>query len=71
MLAHGIGLKLGRLLVGHSLSFLLHAQVPEFLVDRINFMSKVLWVDWNTYHITGVPAWLQEVASSGSISPML
>ena len=45
--------------------------VPAFLVDRIKFGLKVLWVGWCPYSSPGVPAWLQEVASSGSISPML
>jgi hypothetical protein len=31
-----------------------------FLVDRINFGSKVLWVCWCSYSSTGVSAWLQE-----------
>ena len=39
--------------------------IPAFLVDRMNFGEKVLWVDWCPYHSTGVPDWLQEVASSG------
>jgi hypothetical protein len=33
--AHGVGLKLGRLLVGYSVSALF--PVPAFLLDRINF----------------------------------
>jgi hypothetical protein len=44
--------------------------VPAFLVDRINFGLKVLWVGWSPFSFTGVPSWLQEVVSSGSISPM-
>ena len=35
MLAHGMGFKLGLLLVGHSLP-LLHTTPPAFLVDRID-----------------------------------
>ena len=42
--------------------------MPAFLVHRINFELKVLWVGWYLYCSTGVPAWLQQVASSGSIS---
>jgi hypothetical protein len=49
---------------------LLHP-IPVFLIDRINFGLKVLWVDWCPYRFTGVPpAWLQEMAFLGSISPM-
>jgi hypothetical protein len=43
VLAHGIGLKLGTLLFGHSLS-LCSSPVVSFLIDRIDFESKVLWV---------------------------
>ncbi|EDL00034.1 mCG141415 [Mus musculus] len=45
--------------------------IPAFIVDRINFGLKVLWVGWCSYCPTVVPAWLQELASSGSISPVL
>jgi hypothetical protein len=45
--------------------------VLGFLVDRINFVSKVLWEGWCSYCSIGVPAWLQEEATSGSISSML
>jgi hypothetical protein len=48
-----------------------YSSIPELLIDRINFRLRVLWVGWCFYHFTGVPAWLQEVASSGSISPSL
>ena len=44
---------------------------PAFLVDKINVELKVLWVGWYLCHSTGVLAWQQEVASSGSISPVL
>lgn len=44
--------------------------VPAFLIDRIHLGSKVLWVDSCLYFSTGVPAYLQEVTSSGSITPM-
>jgi uncharacterized membrane protein (DUF106 family) len=43
---------------------------PAFLVDRIDFGLKVLWVGWYLYCSTGVPAWLQKVAFSDSMSPM-
>ena len=42
---HGMGLKLGQWLVGHS-SVSAPASRPTFLADRINFGSKVLWVHW-------------------------
>jgi hypothetical protein len=45
--------------------------MPAFLVDRINFVLKVLWVGWCLYLSTMVPEWLKEVAFSGSIFPML
>jgi hypothetical protein len=44
--------------------------MPAFLVDRMVLGLKVLWVGWCLYHSTRVPAWLQEVASSGCISPV-
>jgi hypothetical protein len=44
--------------------------IPAFLVNRVNLESKVLWVGWCPYHYIGVPAWLQEMTSSGSISPV-
>ena len=37
---------------------------------RINFGSKVLWMGKCACSSTGIPPWLQEVASSGSISPV-
>ena len=43
--SHEMGLKLGQLLVGHSLK-LCSILVPAFLVDRINLGLKVLWVGW-------------------------
>jgi hypothetical protein len=49
---------------------LIHPVVPAFLVDRINFGLKVLWVGWCLYCSTGIPAWLQEVAYLGLIPPM-
>jgi hypothetical protein len=38
--------------------------IPAFLVDRINFGLKVLWVGWFPYHSIGTPAWLEEVPVS-------
>ena len=71
MFAHGMGLKLGQILVCHSRS-LCSISVPAFLVDRIHFELKALWVGWCLYFSTrGGPDTLQEVASSGSISPLL
>jgi hypothetical protein len=69
VLTHGMGLKLGWLLVGHSLSLCsIPGAVPAFLVERIHLGLKVLWVGWYLYNSTAVPAGLQEVvASSGSI----
>ena len=63
-------LKLGQLLlVNCSLSL---CSIPHpCIIDRIKFRWKVLWVGWCPYHSIGVPAWLQEVTSSGSIFPIL
>jgi hypothetical protein len=70
VLAHGMGLKLGQFWLATP-SVSAPSPVPTLLVDRINTGFKVLWVGWSLYHSTGVPAWLQEVAYSGFISPML
>jgi len=43
VLAHKRGLKLGQLLMGHSLS-LFSIPVPAFLVDRMQFGFKVLFL---------------------------
>jgi hypothetical protein len=51
--------------------FLPLSPVSEFLVDKINIGLKVLYIGWYPYWCTRVPDWLQEVACSGSISPML
>jgi hypothetical protein len=69
VLAHGMGLKLGQLLFGYSLVSALSA-MPAFLVDRIIFGLKVLWVGCCPYCSSGVSARLQEVAYSGFTSPM-
>ena len=42
---------------------------PALLVGRTHFGSKVLWVGCCSYPCTISPAWLQEVATSGSILP--
>jgi hypothetical protein len=45
--------------------------IPVLLVDRINFGSNVFWMCWCFSCSNGVHACLEEVASSGFISPML
>ena len=65
LLAHGMGFKLDQLLVGLSFGL---CSIPAFLLDRTNFGWKVLWVGYHPYPSTGSSAWLQEVASSGSMS---
>jgi hypothetical protein len=70
VLAHGRGLKLGLLLVAYSFS-VWSIFVPAFLLDSTNFGSKVLWVSWCHYCFTVGPAWIQEMASSGSMSQLL
>jgi hypothetical protein len=69
MLAYGIGLKL---LVGHSLS-LCSVFALAFLTGK-KFRSKVLGCV-GVFILPrgggGCPAWLQEVATSGSIFPLL
>ena len=45
--------------------------VPTFLIERIKFGLEILWVGQCLYCSTGAPAWLQEVVTSGSISPKL
>lgn len=61
-------IKLGRLLVGHSLSL---CSMPRFLVDRANFGLRGLWVYGCPHGSTGVPVWIEKVATLGSISPIL
>ena len=68
VLDHGMGFKLGLLLVGHSFS-LCSLFVPEFLVDLTNLDINVS--GWCLYPFTGGPAWLQEVGSFGFMSQML
>ena len=64
------GSQVGSIIGWTSSQSLLHL-VLAFLIDRTNFGSKVLWMGWCPYLSTGGPAWLQEVASSGSISLLL
>lgn len=45
--------------------------VPAFLLDRIDFVLNILWAGWCSYPSTGGPAWLQEVATAYSITPLL
>ena len=68
MLAHGM--SQAGLVTGWAFSQSLLQPLPAFLGDRINFGLKILWVGWSLYSFAGVPARLQEVASSGSISIM-
>ena len=67
-LVHGMRFELDQLLVG--LSFGLWS-IPAFLLDWISLGSKVLWVDWYPYPSTGIPTWLQEVASWGFMLSLL
>lgn len=62
-----MNLKLGCFLFSCSLSLSLIPCSKEMK----HFRSKFLWVGWCPYHSVGVPAWVQKVASSGSISAML
>jgi hypothetical protein len=68
VLAHGMSLKLGRLLVG-----------PQSLLEPracISCKKDKFWIESfvgglvSLYCSTGVPPWLKEVAFSSSISPM-
>jgi hypothetical protein len=70
VLAHGVGLKLGWLLFGHSLN-LWSIPVFVFLVDRISYGLKFLWVGWCPYCSIGISSSQWEVASSGFISTVL
>jgi hypothetical protein len=53
LVANGMVLKLGQSLVSHSLT-LRNIFVPEPLVDKTNFVSKVLWMGWCPYPSTGI-----------------
>lgn len=66
-LARGMGVNLGYSLVGHSLY--LCPIVSAYLIGRAHLGSKVLWVHCCLYPFTGSPSWLQDVATSASISP--
>jgi hypothetical protein len=65
-----VEITLDRLLVDHSLS-LCSISDSAFLVDRTKIGSKVLWVGWCLHLSTGSSAWLQKMATSGSMSPLL
>jgi hypothetical protein len=54
VLAHDMDLKLGWLLVSHSLS-LCSIFVPVFLLNRTNFGLKVLLMGWYLHPYTGGP----------------
>jgi hypothetical protein len=45
--------------------------VIAFLLDRTNLGLKVFGVGLCPYPSTGSPTWVQEVASSSSLSPLL
>ena len=62
-------LNFGWLLVFHSPVFAL-SPVLAFLVTSVSMGLNICWVCMWLYHSLGVPALLQEIASSGSISPM-
>ena len=67
-----MGLNLGQTLVGYSLrlcSSFVCVCVPALLVGRTHFGSKAYLVNGCPYPYTESLAWLQEVATSGSISP--
>lgn len=68
-LSHVMVLKLGHSLIGHSLN-LCSIFIPAYLVGSTNFGLKVLWLGWFPYPIIGSLSWLEEVAISGSISPV-
>jgi hypothetical protein len=70
VLVHGVGLKLGVLLVGQPLS-LCSIPCPCISCRQVKFGLKVLWVGWCPYCSNGVLAFLHQVASLGSISPLL
>jgi hypothetical protein len=52
VLVHGMDLKLGQSLVGHSLN-LCSILISVLLVGRTNLGMKVLWVGWCPYASTG------------------
>jgi hypothetical protein len=70
VLTHRMSLKLGQLLIVHSLS-LCFIFVSAFLVRRINL--KLMFVGWFGVLIPQLvgPAWLQELSSLDFISLML
>jgi hypothetical protein len=70
VLAHWMGLKLDWYWLAFP-SVSAPFPIPEFLVDRLSLGSIFLWVGWCPYCSSRIPAWTQEAASPGSISPVL
>jgi hypothetical protein len=70
VLANGMGLKLGQLLLAYSPS-LCSVFAPAFLVDRRRLGKQILWVGWRQCLLNGRLTWLEEWASSGSVSQLL
>lgn len=69
MLAFGVCLKLGYLLVEYSLIL---ASIPRPCIScRQDVWCWRFVVGWSTYRSTEVAAWLQDLISLGFISPML
>lgn len=64
-----MGLKLGQSLVGHSHN-VCTTFTPAHLVGRTNCRLKVLWFGWCPSPYTRSLAWLQDMASSGFVSPI-
>jgi hypothetical protein len=68
VLAYGMGFKLASYWLAIP-SVSAPSPVPASLFDRINFGLRGLWAGLYFYSSTEeVSVWLQEVASSGSIS---
>jgi hypothetical protein len=63
-----MGLKLSQSLIDQFLN-LCSIFVSVHLIGRANLVLKVLRVNCCSFPSTGSPAWLQEGATSGSISP--
>lgn len=64
------GSQVGPVIDGHFFHFY-SIFVPAFLLDRTNFELNFFWEGWCPYPSTRSPAWLQEVASSGCMPPLL
>ena len=67
--SHGIGLKLEMSLIGDFLKFYT-TFTPEHTAGRADCRSKILWLGWYPNPSTGRRAWLQKMASLGSIYPI-